>query len=113
MSSILRTIALTFGVVTVSALLTACGAATDDLTARGAGDDLPRCSDIWQQGQELPLDYDGCATAEGTVAADFRTCPSGQRFGYASFRDELFARAGGRIVGADGLAELRKYCLDK
>jgi hypothetical protein len=59
----------------------------------------PECSEVWS-GDTLPKNYDGCVRDSEMVAADKRSCASGQVV--VTFDDRYYAVLGGPVndVGA-------------
>ena len=100
------------------ALLGACGdSASDKMPAAddAASDtptvpssDLPACSDVWQEGADLPKKYKGCSVDGEAVETERVSCSSGQRI--YLYDDHYWAVRGHVISFAeDGLTEDAKY----
>lgn len=86
------------GCLLLAIALTACGDKPDGNSPSGEGD-LPKCSDVWVNGETLPADYDGCANGGTTEAAVTIDCTDGGEF--TTYDDRFFAVLGGKITEAD------------
>lgn len=73
---------------------------SDSTTAVTDGKPLPSCADLWQVGETLPKDYDGCQDGEQVFRAGFLACPDSDRR-YASYQDKAYAVPGSEIVTDD------------
>jgi hypothetical protein len=84
--------------------------------ASGLVESLPSCSDVWQTGETLPEDYDGCVIEGNEVKVFSPTeCPSGTQ--HATYEDRWYAVLGGEIqeskasIYSDkGYARFRETC---
>lgn len=66
----------------------------------GAAGDLPACDEVWQTGETLPRDYEGCSEDGSTVPPEAISCSSGQTF--VTFEESHYAVAGGLVRQVEG-----------
>lgn len=92
-------------VAVLALALTACGGGDDEAEEGGttapetsessseaAEPAVPTCSDVWQEGQSLPADYEGCMDGETLVVATFLSCSDGRSlYTYEGVEPNLFA----------------------
>jgi len=111
--------ALAFVLAASVALLGACGEKSsekspvaDGTASAGASSDaagdLPACTEVWQEGADLPKDYKGCAVDGEAVEVERLPCSSGQR---VYLYDDHFWAVRGHVISfaEDGLSEDTKY----
>lgn len=69
-----------------------------DTTTADAGSDLPDCAEVWQEGSDLPADYEGCSEEGTEVAPELIDCSSGQRI--VTYDDRFWAVPGNVVQAA-------------
>ena len=72
----------------------------DGYTGADWASELPRCADLWIEGETLPADYAGC-TPEGGGLSVLTAQPCSNGPGDLVHRDGMFARQGGEIAIGD------------
>jgi hypothetical protein len=118
MSALTSRIARAAAAVSVALVIAACG--TDD----GQSDDssaseptsgssssetagLPECSDVWVDGQDLPLDYEACSEDGKTVKPVSRMCGFGRPM--VEHDGRFYAMPGNRINDMGDLSTSKQY----
>lgn len=112
-----RTLHRALGVAALVAVLAACGTETDGSgadeptstpTASETSDTgLPACSEIWVDGQDLPLDYEACEEGGEVVKPETWTCGFGRPM--VTHADRFYAMPGNRVNDVGDLATSAQY----
>ena len=79
-------------------LLSGCGNETSDRAANGDPKPtvMPRCGEVWVEGEVLPTDYAGCRNGDALVKPAFLECKDGDDR-LTTYRDRFVAITGDRI----------------
>lgn len=104
--------------VSVSLVIAACGTdngESDDSSASEPASSsassettgLPQCSDVWVDGQDLPLDYEACAEDGRAVKPVSRMCGFGRPM--VEHDGRFYAMPGNRINDMGDLSTSQQY----
>lgn len=118
MSALTSRIARVAGVVCVAFLIGACGTDTgrsDDSSASepassstaSEASGLPECSEVWVDGQDLPLDYKACSEDGQKVEPVSRMCGFGRPM--VEHDGRFYAMPGNRINDMGDLSTSKQY----